>query len=212
MTTTSRLANPLLASIFIAGGLDAWRNPEGKVKAAEAVTKPLTAAIDVLPDDTATLVRVNGAVQVGAGAMLALGKFPRLAALTLMGSIIPTTYAGHRFWEEVDEGAKAQARTHFLKNLGLLGGLLLAATQPRARNRRRNRAGGGAHLSLPSSDAATASIQRASDGARHLLHQVEDAVAKDAPKVVDAAGHLFSSGAELTSTLLNRAGEYLPTS
>ena len=46
------------------------------------------------------LVRVNGAVQVGAGVFLAIGKFRRPAAFALIGSIIPTTYAGHRFWEE----------------------------------------------------------------------------------------------------------------
>jgi hypothetical protein len=50
-----------------------------------------------------------------------------LAALALIGSIVPTTYAGHRFWEESDDVAKQQQLTHFLKNLGLLGGLILAA-------------------------------------------------------------------------------------
>ena len=50
-----------------------------------------------------------------------------LAALALIGSIVPTTYAGHRFWEETDEATRAEQRMHFFKNLGLLGGLLLAA-------------------------------------------------------------------------------------
>ncbi len=60
--------------------------------------------------------------------MLALGKFRRLASWALMASVIPTTYAGHRFWDEVDDDARTQQRVHFLKNLGLLGGLILAAT------------------------------------------------------------------------------------
>ena len=60
-------------------------------------------------------------VQVGAGGLLALGKFRRLASWALVASVIPTTYAGHRFWEEVDEETRAQQRVHFLKNLGLLG-------------------------------------------------------------------------------------------
>ncbi|MBO0730635.1 MAG: hypothetical protein J2P57_15370, partial [Acidimicrobiaceae bacterium] len=59
------------------------------------------------------------------GTLMALGKFRRLAALALIGTIIPTTYAGHRFWEEEDEATRAQQRIHFLKNLGLLGGLIL---------------------------------------------------------------------------------------
>jgi putative oxidoreductase len=114
--------------MFISGGLDAIQSPESKVKAAEAVTEPLKARFPALPQDTATLVRLNGIVQVGAGSLLAIGKFRRLAAWALVGSILPTTYAGHRFWEELDEDARAQQRVHFLKNLGLLGGLILAAT------------------------------------------------------------------------------------
>ena len=72
------------------------------------------------------LVKVNGMVQFGAGLLLALGKVRRLAALALIGSVIPTTLAGHRFWEESDEKHRALQRVHFFKNLGLLGGLILA--------------------------------------------------------------------------------------
>jgi putative oxidoreductase len=127
MALTRRLARPLLASIFVVGGWDAFWNPEGKVKRAAVVTEPLAdkAGVDAL--DSETLVRINGAVQVGAGALLALGKFRRLAALALIGSIIPTTYAGHRFWEEADPVTRSQQKMHFLKNIGLLGGLILAA-------------------------------------------------------------------------------------
>lgn len=127
MSISRRVARPLLASMFIAGGLDAARNPESKVKAAEAVAQPLKDTFPMLPDDTATLVKLNGIVQVGAGTLLAIGRYPRLAACVLIGSIIPTTYAGHRFWEELDDETRKQQQTHFLKNLGLLGGLILAA-------------------------------------------------------------------------------------
>jgi uncharacterized membrane protein YphA (DoxX/SURF4 family) len=127
MALSRRIARPLLASMFVVGGLDAVRHPGGKVKAAEAVTGPLTERFDFLPSDPETLIRVNGALQVGAGVLLATGRFPRIASLALIGSVIPTTYAGHRFWEETDEATRAQQRVHFLKNLGLVGGLLLAA-------------------------------------------------------------------------------------
>ena len=59
--------------------------------------------------------------------MLACGEVPTLAALALMGTIVPTTYTGHRFWEEPDAEKRAQQRTQLLKNLGLLGGLIFAA-------------------------------------------------------------------------------------
>jgi uncharacterized membrane protein YphA (DoxX/SURF4 family) len=127
MALSRRIARPLLASIFIVGGLDAVRNPEGKAKRAEAVTGPLSDKVAAVPSDPEVLVRLNGALQIGAGVLLATGKFRRLASVVLIGSIIPTTYAGHRFWEETDEVTRAQQKMHFLKNLGLLGGLILAA-------------------------------------------------------------------------------------
>jgi uncharacterized membrane protein YphA (DoxX/SURF4 family) len=128
MALTRRIARPLLASIFIVGGLDALRNPTGKAKKARAVTEPLRERVPATSDlDTETLIRINGGVQVVGGILLAVGTLRRVACLALMGSIVPTTYAGHRFWEETDDVARAQQRMHFVKNLGLLGGLILAA-------------------------------------------------------------------------------------
>lgn len=127
MALSRRIARPLLASIFVVGGWDAVMHPAGKARKAEAVSDPLRETVGIDRVDAETLVRVNGAVQVGAGVLLALGKFRRLAALALIGSIIPTTYAGHRFWEESDPVTRTQQKVHFLKNLGLLGGLILAA-------------------------------------------------------------------------------------
>src|ERR1700722_8041845 len=125
MNPSQSLARPLLASMFVVGGIDSIRNSESKVKGAEVVTRPLSRALPIMPNGAETLVKVNGAVQVGAGLMLATGKMPRLAALALIGSIVPTTYAGHRFWEETDDDRRKQQLIHFCKNLGLLGGLLL---------------------------------------------------------------------------------------
>ena len=48
---------------------------------------------------TEDAVRINGGVQVAAGALLTLNKLPRLAALALAATLVPTTAAGHRFWE-----------------------------------------------------------------------------------------------------------------
>ena len=123
MTISRRIARPLLASIFIADGIDALRHPARGDTSAEA----LDPAFAESADNTVLLVRLNGALQVGGGVCLAIGKFPRLAALVLMGSIVPTTYAGHRFWEETDDTKRAEQRIQLLKNLGLLGGLIYAA-------------------------------------------------------------------------------------
>jgi uncharacterized membrane protein YphA (DoxX/SURF4 family) len=45
----------------------------------------------------------------------------------LAATLVPTTAAGHRFWEEHDPTAKGQQRLHFFKNVSMLGGLLIAA-------------------------------------------------------------------------------------
>ncbi len=127
MTISRAVARPLLASTFIADGLESVRHPETRVAAAQGVADQLRTLVPSLPKDTAALVRFNGMVQVGGGVLLAVGRARRLAALALIGSVLPTTYATHRFWEESDAKTRAEQRIHFLKNLGLLGGLILAA-------------------------------------------------------------------------------------
>ena len=117
MSPTSSLARPLLASMFVVGGLDALRKPSGRVDAVRAAGL----------SSPEQLVRVNGATHLVGGLALATGRFPRLAALALAGSLVPTTYVGHPFWAAPDAAAKKQQQIQFLKNLGLLGGLLLAA-------------------------------------------------------------------------------------
>jgi|RhiMethySRZTD1v2_1073278.scaffolds.fasta_scaffold140744_3 uncharacterized membrane protein YphA (DoxX/SURF4 family) len=126
MTLLQRVARPLLAGMFIYGGLDALRQPGGKTAKAEPVVGGLA---DRLGEgvETEHLVRFNGAVQVGAGVALALGVFARPASLALAASLVPTTLAGHAYWQETDPAAKAQQRIQFLKNVAMLGGLLLAA-------------------------------------------------------------------------------------
>ena len=128
MMVVRRIARPMVATMFIMGGLDSLRHPESKASAAAKVGPDLAekAPVDLTTDPT-ELVKINGAVQVAAGSMLAIGKLPRLSALALAGSLVPTTAAGHRFWEESDPQAKQQQQIHFFKNVSMLGGLLLAA-------------------------------------------------------------------------------------
>ena len=132
MTLTRTVARPMLAGIFILGGLDALQTPETKAPKADDVAPPIGRSLG-LPEDTETLVRINGAVQVGAGSLLAVGWFPRLSAAALAASLVPTTVAGHRFWEETDKQARAAQQIHFLKNAAIFGGLVLAATDTEGR-------------------------------------------------------------------------------
>ena len=118
----------MLAAMFVYGGLDAVQNPKSKARRAEPIAPKIAEAAGV-DADTVQLVRFNGAVQVGAGIALALGVMPRLAALALAGSLVPTTLAGHRFWDEQDPTARQQQTIHFLKNAGILGGLLMVVSE-----------------------------------------------------------------------------------
>ncbi|MFF5160241.1 DoxX family protein [Streptomyces sp. NPDC000348] len=121
------LGRPMLASMFVAGGLESVRNPQNVAPIAESVVKPLTDRVAVLPDRTEDAVRLSGAVQVVGGLLLATGRLSRPAALAVAATLVPTTLAAHRFWEEEDPGQRMQQRIHFLKNLSMLGGLLIAA-------------------------------------------------------------------------------------
>lgn len=133
MTITRLLARPMLASIFVAGGINALRNTEGHAARAKKITDrvvPLAqraAPGAPIPSDPATLVRLNAGAQLLAAAALATGRAPRLSATVLAASLVPTTLAGHPFWDETDPQAKAQQRLQFFKNISVLGGLLLAS-------------------------------------------------------------------------------------
>lgn len=139
MTITRLLARPMLASMFVVGGVNALRNASSLAPAAAPVTERITPVAEKavpqapIPTDPATLVRINGAAQVGAGLLLATGRAPRLASTVLAASLVPTTAAGHRFWEEQDPAARANQKVHFFKNVSMLGGLLIASVDTEGR-------------------------------------------------------------------------------
>lgn len=70
-------------------------------------------------------VVLNAAVMILAGLLLSLGIAPKLAATLLIGSMIPTTIVGHPFWKEEPGPQRQNQETQFLKNLSLIGGLLM---------------------------------------------------------------------------------------
>ena len=127
-----RIARPMLAGTFIYGGIQTLRNPQSRVPGAAPIVEQITEIAEKqLPievsHDVEQWVKINAGVHVGAGALLALGRFPRFSALALATSLVPTTFAGHRFWEHDDPKEKFGQTSNFLKNTSMLGGLLLAA-------------------------------------------------------------------------------------
>lgn len=205
MALTRRIARPLLASTFIVEGIDALRDPQSKAEASHAIAVPLARWIPSLSDEPERLVRINGAVQVGAGVLLATGRLRRLASLALIGSIIPTTYGGHRFWELEDGADRSEQRTQFLKNLGLLGGLILAAFDTEGEpslswraHRRAARVGAavaaGKAIGWPAANATGNSVSEAAS-----------ALARHAQDVAGGAGRDLNDGVSRASVQLHDA-------
>jgi putative oxidoreductase len=137
MTVTRLLARPMLASMFVTGGIASLKNAEGAAQAAKPVTDKFVPKVQQVvpsaPSDPKTWVRINGVTHIVAGLALATGRAPRLAALTLAATVVPTTIAGHPFWQENDPGARANQKIHFFKNVSMLGGLLIAGVDTNAK-------------------------------------------------------------------------------
>lgn len=127
----------MLSAIFVASGARSVSNPEPLVARAKGVTDRVTPLLERtdarIPTDPATLVRLNGAVQLVGGLLLASGRCTRPAAAALAATLVPTTLAGHSFWKLSDPAQRRQDEIHFLKNLGLFGGLLLAVADSEGR-------------------------------------------------------------------------------
>ena len=127
MRLVRTVARPMLAGVFIAGGMDVLANPEPRAKLAKPVVDKVAAFVPLAPSDPKVAVALNAAVHVGAGSMLAAGILPRLAAAALATTLVPTTLAAHRFWELDDPALRSRQRVEFLKNCAILGGLLVVA-------------------------------------------------------------------------------------
>lgn len=124
MKVVRGVARLLTGSAYAVLGLDALRTPGGRVGVAGPTLDAIRRVLP-LPQDDELVVRANGGLQAVAGTALAIGLLPRVCALALAGSLVPTTFAGHAFWT-IDDPAQSKAqRVQFLKNAAMLGGLLL---------------------------------------------------------------------------------------
>jgi putative oxidoreductase len=133
MTNARRMLAPLrpaarilTGSTYALLGFDALRAPGARVDQAAPVLAAVRKVVP-LPAEDELVVRANAAVQVLGGTLLALGQAPRLSALALAGSLVPTTLAGHAYWTIEDPATRKLQRIQFHKNLAMIGGLLFAA-------------------------------------------------------------------------------------
>jgi uncharacterized membrane protein YphA (DoxX/SURF4 family) len=127
-------ARVITGTTYLVLGLDVVRDVGGRPELAADMLASVRRVLPLPADDT-LVVRANGAVQAGAGALLAAGIQPRLSALALAGSLLPTTLAGHPFWTFEDPAQRKQQQIQFTKNLAMLGGLLYAVAGGPGRGR-----------------------------------------------------------------------------
>jgi putative oxidoreductase len=116
VSPTRALARPLMAAMYVADGASALKSPGPRVEAVRAAGL----------SEPEKLVQANAATMLVAGLLFATGRLPRLSALALLASTVPSTWVRHAFWSETDPQAKQTQQAHFMKNLSMMGGLLLA--------------------------------------------------------------------------------------
>jgi putative oxidoreductase len=129
MALSRRIADPLLATTFLACGLDALRTRQipSPATASDGAVGGVTGETAAAGTDPYQAVRMTGAVQMAAATLLASRRFTRLAALALLATVVPTTAGGRRFWTEDRGDTQDVGHRVVVRNIGLVGGLLLAA-------------------------------------------------------------------------------------
>jgi uncharacterized membrane protein YphA (DoxX/SURF4 family)/vacuolar-type H+-ATPase subunit H len=210
-----RIARPLLSAAFIGQGVETLRNPKATADAAE----PTMAALRTLPEPLGGKVpsnpenaaRINAAVQVGGGLLLATGKLPRIASAALAFTVIPGSLGGHLFWNESDPELKAQKRRDLLTDLSLLGGLIIAsadtAGKPSLGWRGRQAAGRISDaLSLDSSDGSFLDSELG-ERITHGLHAGAERGRELASTAVERSEPLVEAARKRGGELVSTAGE-----
>lgn len=136
MSIVRLLARPLLASSFIASGVERLRHTDETV---EQLHPTLQRVVGFVPtarpvlDNEKLVARLLGGAQIGGGLLLGIGKFSRLAALLLAGSSALNTVAEYRGADISTKEGRSRRRSTLLKNLSLLGGVLVAAVDTNGR-------------------------------------------------------------------------------
>ena len=193
-----RIARPMLSAVFIGRGVDALRSPKPAADAARPTIEGLKKLPDPVgtnvPSNAETVARINGAVQIGGGLLLATGKLPRLASAALALSVVPGSLGGHTFWNEVDPQRKADERRAFLTDVSLIGGLIIAAVDTEGKPSLGWR---GRHAAQQVSEAVTAALPVGAASSSALA---------DSP-IAERLGHGLQVGAERGRELAHVARE-----
>ncbi len=111
------LGRLLIAALFIPAGLTKIAGFENTAAYMAAQGLPLVSLLLV-----ATIL-----IEAGCGLLILIGWRAREAALLLFLFLIPVTLIFHGFWSIEDLTARAQEQRAFMKNLAIMGGVLMIA-------------------------------------------------------------------------------------
>ncbi|MFL9926073.1 DoxX family protein [Herbaspirillum lusitanum] len=112
-----RIGRILLASLFVISGIFKIIGFAGTVGYFGSLGLPVPTLVAI----------VTILVEVGGGLLLMFGRGVRPVSLLIALFTVGATLSAHHFWNM--EGAMAQAQlTHFLKNISIIGGLLLVSS------------------------------------------------------------------------------------
>lgn len=137
-------AQRLLAVPFVLDGIETLRDPVPRAKTLAPTLQRLHERYPWLPEDPLVLVRAQGAAATAGGALLLTGRFTRAASLLLAAQCVPTIAAKGQEARHTAEPAERQRRRgDLIKDLSLLGALVLSATEPRRRSARARRSHDG---------------------------------------------------------------------
>lgn len=104
---------------FLLTILSEWQN-------YTSFSEPLSHFFGALTPWTSLLLLGGTLLELGGGALLLLGIREKLGAALLLLFLIPTTILMHQFWFTEDGGKDVQAIS-FLKNMAIIGGLIMVA-------------------------------------------------------------------------------------
>lgn len=115
------LGRILLGGMFSYYGLNHFINTAAMAQyaASKGVPTPELAVI------------VSGALLVAGGLSVLFGMWPQIGAACLGLFLVGVTPVMHNFWDVPDPAQRMNEMAHFMKNMALLGGVMMMAAVPR---------------------------------------------------------------------------------
>jgi putative oxidoreductase len=134
---TVSIARILMSAVFVLNGFGII---DQQIPAREMMQVGMPPAL------VPAMMMAGRSVEVMAGFALALGVFPRIAAIALVAFLIPATFISHSFWLSVGTPAFQGQLINFCKNVAIWGGLFFIAGSPRQPSLLRDRITAQFHL------------------------------------------------------------------